>query len=397
MTIPSTRSELAIPLIVRDEVVGVLDCQSDQENFFDSTIDLLTLFSTQASIALQNARLYSLEQRKARQLEAINAIARQTTAVLEVNELLRKSCEVILQSFPVDHVAILLNQDDTLVQSAHQGKLTPRFPEGGELSPGTGLCARAMQTGRPVVENDVLSVPGYVPGFVETRSELCLPLVSLGETLGVLTLESARPNAFQPADLQPLESVADICAVAMQNARYIERVRQLAYVDGLTGMFNRRFFEMRIADEIERSKRYGGGFAVIMIDIDNFKRLNDDFGHLLGDEVLRQMLSIFSHNLRKTDVACRYGGEEFVVITPHAAGESGMAIAEKLRRVSETWHFPGVPRAVTISAGVASMPEQGLTRDELVRAADDALYAAKQGGRNRVIAAGSQQAVTNRR
>jgi len=394
MTIPSTRSELAIPLIVRDEVVGVLDCQSDDIDFFDTeTIDLLTLFSTQASIALQNARLYSQEQRKARQLEAINTIARQTTGVLEIDELLRKSCDVILESFSVDHVAILLNQGDTLVLRAHKGKLTPRIPQGGELSPGTGLCARAMQTGRPVVENDVLAVTGYVPGFAETRSELCLPLVSLGETLGVLTLESSHANAFQAGDLQPLESVADICAVAMQNARYVERVKQMAYVDGLTGMFNRRYFEMRIAEELERAKRYQGGFAVIMIDIDNFKRLNDDFGHLLGDEVLRQMSSIFGQNVRKADVACRYGGEEFVVITPHVAGESGMAIAEKLRRVCETWHFPGVPRAVTISAGVASMPEQGVSRDELVRAADGALYAAKQAGRNRVVAAVTQQAV----
>ena len=93
MSMPNTRSELAVPLIVRDEVVGVLDCQSEQEDFFDiETIDLLTLFSTQASIALQNAKLYSAEQRKSAQLEAINTIARQTTAVLDINELLHMSC-----------------------------------------------------------------------------------------------------------------------------------------------------------------------------------------------------------------------------------------------------------------------------------------------------------------
>ncbi|MBZ5629461.1 MAG: GAF domain-containing protein, partial [Acidobacteriia bacterium] len=273
-SIPSTRSELAVPLIVRDEVVGVLDCQSDKEEFFDpGTIDLLTLFSTQASIALQNAKLYSNEQRKARQLEAINAIARQTTAALDINELLHKSCEFILQSFPVDHVGMLLLDDGALVVRAHQGKLTPRIETGSELPRGTGLCARAITAGKPVFERDVREVEGYVPGFDETRSEMCLPLISLGETLGVLAVESAQVHAFSPADVQPLESVADICAAAIQNARYFERVRQMAYVDGLTGIFNRRYFEMRIAEEIERAQRYQNELSVIMIDIDNFKKL----------------------------------------------------------------------------------------------------------------------------
>src|SRR2546430_3769180 len=109
----STRSELAVPLMVRDEVVGVLDCQSDRVNFFDSeTIDLLTLFSTQASMALQNARLYSLEQRRSAQLEAINAIAKQTTAVLELEELLTKLCLLVRQSFPADHVCVLLKDEN---------------------------------------------------------------------------------------------------------------------------------------------------------------------------------------------------------------------------------------------------------------------------------------------
>lgn len=387
-TIPGIKSELAIPLLVRDEVVGVLDCQSYEEDFFQSeTIDLLTLFSTQASIALQNARLYSLEQRKAKQLEAINAIARQTTAVLEIRELLERSCEVILQAFPVDHVAILLREDGGVALRAHRGKLTLRFPVGGQLPPGAGLSARALESGKPVVENDVLSVPGYVPGYEETRAEMCVPLISLGESLGVLALENAQPNSFQPGDVQPLESVADICAAAIQNARYFDRVRQLAYIDGLTGIFNRRYFEMRIEEEIERAHRYQGGLSVMMIDLDHFKKLNDEFGHLLGDEVLRQVSSIFAQNLRKVDVACRYGGEEFVILAPQTSGEHAQAAAEKLRRVVAGWNFPGVPRPVTISAGISNLPDHGSTRDDLVKAADQALYAAKQGGRNRVVIA----------
>ena len=211
---------------------------------------------------------------------------------------------------------------------------------------------------------------------------MCIPLVSFGQTLGVLALDSDKSDAFRDGDLQSLESVADICATAIQNAHYVERVKQLAYLDGLTGIFNRRFFELRIMEEIERARRYGTGMAVIMADIDQFKQLNDDFGHVLGDEVLRQVSSLFHQQLRKIDVVCRYGGEEFGILLTQVDAQAALDVAEKLRKMVEGWQFPGVPRPVTISAGAAVFPQHGKTRDELVKTADSALYAAKQAGRN---------------
>ena len=389
-TIETTKSELAVPLVVREEVVGVLDCQSEQSNFFDpDTIDLLRIFSTQASVAIQNARLYSLEQRKAAQLEAINHIARQTTAVLDINELLGKVSSFVLQAFPVDHVAIYLKEADHFVFLEHRGRLTPIEAEGSSFPTNAGLSGRAVATEKAVLVNDVHSTKDYIPAFKETRSELCLPLQSFGETMGVLCLESVNTNAFDPADLPALESVADICANAIQNARYVQRVRHMAYVDGLTGIYNRRFFETRIEEEIERAKRYQGAMSVIMFDIDHFKRLNDEFGHLLGDDVLRQVSNIFSQNLRKADIACRFGGEEFAIIVPETTGEDAFAVADKLRKVIGQTPFPGVPRSVTVTAGVASFPANGTSRDELVKAADEALYSGKQAGRNTVVAASS--------
>jgi diguanylate cyclase (GGDEF)-like protein len=383
-----TRSELAIPLMVRDEVVGVLDCQSENLDHFDNeTVDLLTLFSTQASMALQNALLHSLERRRAQQLEAINAIAQQTTAVLDAKELLAKVCSLIQEAFQVSHVSVLLREEDDLVLRAHHGSLTPRIIEGGRLPAAAGLWGRALSEGKTVIEDDVRSVPEYMGFYLETGSRMCIPLVSFGQTLGVLVLDSKKPGAFRPEDSQSLESVADICATAIQNAHYVERVRQLAYLDGLTGIFNRRFFELRISEEIERSRRFDSGMAVIMVDIDHFKRLNDEFGHLLGDEVLRQVSSIFHQQLRKIDVVCRYGGEEFAILLSQTNGHYALNVAEKLRRLVETWQFPGVPRPVTISAGVATSSDHGLTRDELVKAADAGLYAAKQAGRNQVCVA----------
>jgi diguanylate cyclase (GGDEF)-like protein len=388
--IKGTRSELSLPLIARDEVLGVLDCQSEQFNFFDpETIDLLRLFSTQASIALQNARLYSQEQRKAAQLEAINLIARQTTAVLEINELLRRVCEFLLQAFPIEHVAVMLLEEDKLVFRAHSGRMTTQYKVGTPVPDGGGLCREALATRQPVLCNDVSKTVHYIKGYEETQSELCIPLLSFGQIVGVLCLESDKLNAFDSVDVRPLESVADICANAIQNAHYFERVRHMAYVDGLTGIFNRRYFEIRVLEEIERAKRYSGSVSLVMMDIDHFKRLNDEFGHLMGDDVLRQISTLFSQNLRKVDVGCRYGGEEFAIIVPETTGEDAYYVAEKLRKVIETSVFPGVPRPVTISAGVASYPANATNRDELLKAADEALYAAKQSGRNTVVPAAS--------
>lgn len=394
----STRSELSIPLMVRDEVVGVLDCQSDQLNYFDhERFELLTLFSMQASIALENARLYSLERKRARQLEAINLIAQQSTAVLELEDLLTRVCSVIQQAFQVSEVSLMLREDGDLVMRSFHGDLTPCFPPGRRFPATHKPWSQILESSDAVVERDLAATPECTRMFKECTSRMSIPMISFGQTLGVLTLHSDKVNAFREGELQSLESVADICANSIQNAHYVERVKQLAYLDGLTGIFNRRFFELRINEEIERARRYGTVLSVVMADIDQFKHLNDEFGHLLGDEVLRQVSSIFHQQVRKIDVVCRYGGEEFALLLTQTTVEQGFAVAEKLRRVIEKWQFPGVPRSITISAGVAAFPAHGRNRDELVRAADSGLYQAKQTGRNRVCINNATSAASNSR
>lgn len=394
----STRSELAVPLMVQDEVVGVLDCQSDRINHFDNdTIDLLTLFSTQASMALQNARLYSLERQRARQLQAINAIAQQSTAVLDLEELLPRVCCLIQEAFQVSHVSLFLREEGDMVLRAHHGTLQPRIAQGGRFPANRKPWLRILANGGTLIEKDLLSAPDAVRLFEGARSRMSIPLVTFGQVLGVIGLHSSNSEAFGEMDVQSLESVADICATSIQNAHYVERVKQLAYLDGLTGIFNRRFFELRIMEEIERARRYGTGMAVIMVDIDQFKRLNDEFGHLLGDEVLRQVSSVFHQQLRKIDVVCRYGGEEFGILLSQTSADHAISVAEKLRNTVEQWQFPGVPRTVTVSAGVAAFPDHGTTRDELVRAADTGLYAAKQAGRNHVCAGSQARGTSNGR
>jgi diguanylate cyclase (GGDEF)-like protein len=297
--------------------------------------------------------------------------------------LLGRVCQLIQDAFGVSHVSLFLREDHDLVLRAHHGTLTPCIPEGGRFAATMEPWASILAESCTSMERDLCETPAG-RFFAESASRLCIPLVSFGQTLGVLALDSSRTDAFSDGDQQSLESVADICATAIQNAHYVDRVKQLAYLDGLTGIFNRRFFELRIMEEIERARRYGTGMAVIMADIDEFKRLNDEFGHVLGDEVLRQVSSLFHQQLRKVDVVCRYGGEEFGILLTQVNPEQAMVVAEKLRKMVEGWQFPGVPRTVTISAGAATFPQHGTSRDGLVRAADSALYSAKQAGRNKV-------------
>ncbi len=393
---PSTKSELAIPLMLRDEVAGVLDCQSDRLGFFDDeTTDLLMLFSTQASIAIQNAQLYALEQRRAKQLEAINTIARQTTEVTDIRKLLDKVALQIVESFRADGVSILLFEGSNLVPRAYHGNLTPSFPIGEPLTNINSAWRNAVSTNTPLLIPDVSNKDGYVPAFEETRCELVLPLVSFGHTIGALMLESATVRGINAEDVKPLESVADISAAAIQNAYYFERVKQLAYRDGLTGVYNRRFFETRMVEEIERAQRHGNSLSVLMVDIDGFKKLNDEFGHLLGDEVLKQVSRMFLSQTRKSDLVCRYGGDELAVLLPDETAANAMIVAEKLRKAVAESEFPGVPRQVTLSIGAAEFPTNGVSRDELIKSADNALYSAKQAGRNRCVLCPEQLPVSD--
>ena len=383
----TTRSELAVPLLVRGEAVGVLDIQSTELNAFDeATVAMLTMFSNQASIAIENARLYSLVEKRATQLEAINAIARQATAVLVLEELLPKLCELVHDHFDAAHVAVFLKDKSGLQLRSHMGKLSP-YQEEHDLRSAKGLAAIAFRTGAPVREHDLANNRDLEPAFKGAQSELCLPLIFYGEKLGVLALEGERPQDFSKYELDALTAVADIFAVAIKNCQHFEAARQLAYRDGLTGVFNRRFFEERIFEEIERCKRYNTELAVLMIDIDQFKAVNDNFGHMLGDEVLKEVAQIFIQQLRKTDVVCRYGGEEFVILLPQLSADRVLEVAEKLRRLVHACPFPGVAIPVSISIGIAHLPENGDSRDELIAAADSALYAAKQSGRNTVLLA----------
>ena len=221
---------------------------------------------------------------------------------------------------------------------------------------------------------------------------LCAPLLSRGGPLGVLTLRATDPDRpLTEAQAQLASTVAEHVALTLANLRAREALRSQAIRDPLTGLFNRRYLEETLERELSRAARHGSALGVIMLDLDHFKRFNDTFGHPAGDALLRALGAFLVTNLRREDVACRYGGEEFMLILPGSTLENARRRAEQLQELLK--HLPiehdGRPLgSVTCSLGVAAYPEHGATAEALVQAADTALYRAKAGGRDRVAVAG---------
>jgi diguanylate cyclase (GGDEF)-like protein len=179
-------------------------------------------------------------------------------------------------------------------------------------------------------------------------------------------------------------------ALALANIRLRATLREQSSRDPLTGLFNRRYMEASLDREIRRAAREGYGLGLLMADLDNFKQLNDAFGHAAGDEVLRRIGRFLGAAVRGEDVACRFGGEEFVVILPKASLDDTHRRAEVLREGIKAPHLdeePGLYPAATMSVGVAGYPEHGTSAAELILAADSAMYLAKAKGRDRVVVA----------
>jgi len=229
-----------------------------------------------------------------------------------------------------------------------------------------------------------------------TARYYCLPLVAQGDTLGVLQVRSAASadgddtHGVFPETVQSLaRTVAEHLALSLGNIKLQETLRHQAIRDPLTGLFNRRFMVETLELELHRMRRRELPLAVVMLDIDHFKRYNDTFGHSSGDVLLSALGQMVRQKVRKEDVACRYGGEEFTVIMPETSLETACQRAEELRQAVHDLHPEHQGRGlggITISLGVAVFPQDGENHEDLLRAADAALYEAKHAGRDRVVA-----------
>jgi diguanylate cyclase (GGDEF)-like protein len=261
----------------------------------------------------------------------------------------------------------------------------------------SGVTQIVRSTRRPYFCADALGDPNTDKEFTRrfnVRTMLMLPVFSQSsELLGAMALHNfpvpgaegtGDEPALDPSDMRFLEGLSDLAAAAIQQSRLFEQVRQQAETDPLTGIFNRRAFNQRFDAEIERATRFNRTFALVLLDIDHLKIINDTYGHPIGDAAICTVADVLQSRLRRHDFAARIGGEEFAVIVVEAKTDTAVSVA---RSLLENLRKKDVPRVghITASVGVALFPDDGRTREDLIHLADQALYHAKNTGRNRSV------------
>lgn len=227
-------------------------------------------------------------------------------------------------------------------------------------------------------------------GATKPAQSLCVPLLAQGEILGLLHLSAHEFGHFSDAKRRLARTVSEQIALALANIKLRENLRNQSIRDPLTSLFNRRYLEESLLREINRAKRTQKPIGMIMLDVDHFKQFNDQFGHDAGDVVLKEVGKFLQEHTRQSDIACRYGGEEFMLIMPEASLEVLKERAEKLRvgiKELKLRHGNQCLGKITISLGIAALPEHGVTSEAIMKAADTALYCAKAAGRDRAMVA----------
>ncbi len=336
-------------------------------------------------------------------------ILHEVTGDLSVPELFHLLVRRAARALGVSHCSVILarpGEPTALVVAAYENPSLQqliirldRYPE----------VKAALDTGQPVLVEDLATHPLYegvrvvwgVEGIeVPIRSVIALPFSVERGQHGVFLLRRTRDqDPLGVQDLDFAQAVITAAVAVIQRAQMVEstiadnaRLEQLAQTDPLTQLLNRRALTERITAEMERALRYDASLALLLLDLDHFKAVNDTYGHLVGDDVLRDVAALLTRTLRASDLAARYGGEEFVIVCPETSASEAEVVAERVRAAVAQTRFDlgnGLSCAMTVSAGVSAFPEDASDENALIQTADNALYEAKRAGKNRVVLAAS--------
>ncbi|WP_304174570.1 diguanylate cyclase [Limnochorda pilosa] len=387
---PQVRAELCVPVRVGGRVVGVLNVESRRPGVLtQEDVHLMATIADHVGAVLAREEILRSERQARQKAESLEQVAAVLNSTLEWEALLDRVLEELARLVPSDGTSVQLLEGDRCRIVAIRGfdgvdgLLNMTFPLGGE-----NPNRQVIRERRPVLLPDA---PAAYPIFRRpphhrTRSWLGVPLLSRGRVIGMIALDRFQLNAFTRAEAETAMAFANHVAIALENAGRYEATLRQALTDELTGLYNRRYLRQEMEREVLRSRRYRHPMSLLMIDLDDFKRYNDRYGHPAGDRLLRELAEVMQAEVRPTDSLVRYGGEEFAVILPETDVDGAVEVAQRLRRRVERHRFPvgeaGAGR-VTISVGVAAFPHHGETAQEVLQAADRALFHAKR-EKNRV-------------
>lgn len=433
------KSWVGVPILANGQAIGVIGASDDtsEHAFQQADVRLLGTVAANIGIAIQKARLYETARRELRErqraeetlarrlheISLISQVTQATSARLDLNDLIdliEFAGQKIEEVFRARSVFIALHDKQSNEMKVpywtigHKRVKATRFPMG------VGLTGRVFTSQKPLLigENfktrskELGAILQHVDEFGYPKTWLGVPMSVGHETIGVISVQDyEKENAYSEFEINLLSTIASNIAISFENARLYEKIRQdnlslqgkideiaalqlelreQAIRDPLTNLFNRRYLEETLARELSRAEREKIPLSVLILDLDHFKTFNDTYGHAAGDALLQALSKLLTERTRESDIACRYGGEEFVLVMPGSPLQAAQRRAEEVRQRFEQTLVPydGHNLKATVSMGVAVYPAHAHSAQTLLKSADQALYAAKAGGRNKVVVFG---------
>lgn len=400
-TLAGLQSKLWVPVGIGHELTGLLTIGGRENNqpFNEADRYFLQQLSAHAAVCINTCRLYEKHQQEKEDLDKtlqnlslLYSIGKAMNYISDLKNLLQyilsKAIEVtfaekgslMLYDMETDqlNIRVLAGMKDT----AFQDKVNNNEIACRSFKPGEGIAGRVYVTAKPLVVNNIKEDDGFIDSEKSyVRSIACIPMVVYNDVIGVINVTNKRHDkAFTDEDVEMLKAVADQAAVAINKAQLWD----MAVTDSLTGLYVRRYFLVKLQEELHRAERYDNILSIVMADLDHFKNINDTYGHDAGDRVLKAIGKFLQQNIRDVDMVARYGGEEFVIMIPEAANDAAHILSERLRKQMSELKIEDLP-PITISLGIATYPFDGSDLADLIKKADAAMYAAKRDGRNRVV------------
>lgn len=394
MSAGGIQSLLMLPLIVQERSVGLIRLMDRRQVHIYSAeqVSLGQLLANQTAIAIERAQLLAEARQRAAELEAIRKASLSLTASLDLPE--------VLDAILVSTMTLIPDSEGAHVFLYEQGRLNfgaALWDGGRKRTPFAeprleGLTYSVARTGEAIVVEDMPTHPLFADAPSEwTGSIVGLPLKISSRVVGVMNVASTRPKAFSDSELRVLRLLADQAAIAIENARLHDLVIRQAQTDTVTGLANRRALNERLSEEVRRARRYEGVFTLVMMDLDNFKLVNDSFGHPAGDKVLDKVGACLQQVVRDSDFLARFGGDEFALLLMETGEKAALEMVGRINpslAVCELGLPPEWAPPLSFSVGLAAFPLHGEAATSLLVAADNALYQAKASGPGKIISAG---------
>jgi len=396
---------LLFPMRIKDHFVGIIILGEKRDDTPYTTADrqLIQAVAGLAGTSINNAALYEKSEstkneldRKVFNLMALQQAGKVLSSTLNLDELIKSSIDMFLETVWSNKGVLMLFAEDRpeLEVKAFKG-LSGEEVEALAMDPAeTWAMTTLEKEKKPILARELASASNFQSYTTVNRQipfAVYIPLLKEGEIYGVMKIgPKINAEPFTENDLEFFITLASQAVIAYENAR----LYSLAITDSITKLYVHRYFQLRLDEEVKRSRRYNSTLSLLLCDIDHFKLINDQYGHQQGDIILREVSQILRRNIRSTDIAARYGGEEFVIILPETTQSDARIVAERIRRDTAKYDFPALapgqpPLHCTISIGVAGFPLNADSKDELIQKADSSMYQAKGMGRNRVVLCGT--------